>query len=65
MITLTKWEQVLSALIQLLLYLMIPWNTETRLDTAVLIIVLGIAAVYILGGIEWLIEHGLKIEIPG
>ena len=65
MIRLSLWEQIVSVIIQIALWVLYPWQAYSRWDTVLCLIVLGVCAVAILGIVEWSVEHLLKIKIPG
>lgn len=65
MIRLTWWESIVTGIIQFVLYLAYPWQTDTRMDTVLCLIVLGIVAVVLLGMAEWTAEHIFNVKIPG
>ena len=60
------WERIATAVIQFILYIAIPWETHSRCETALLLITLGVIALAILAGIEWLAwKLDIDIKIPG
>ena len=65
MVELTMWEKLLTLAVQVVLFTVFPWQTTSRGDVILLLIVLGVCSVAIVGAAEWCIEHLLGIEIPG
>ena len=65
MIKLSWWEKTLTVVIQVMLWVLYPWQTTSRWDTVLCLVTLGVMAVVILGCAEWLFEHVTKKEIPG
>lgn len=65
MLELTLWEKMLTVIVQAILFVVIPWQTASRLDVLMVLVVLGIVSVAIVGAVEWLVEHGLHVKLPG
>ena len=65
MIELNFSEKVLTITVQAVLYLLCPWQTQSRGDVILLLVALGVCAVVIVAVAEWAVEHVLKIELPG
>lgn len=65
MIELSVMEKLMTLLVQVILFVTVPWEMTSRFDTVMVLIVLGVVSVAIVGAVEWIVEHGLKIEIPG
>lgn len=58
------WEKIFTFVVQFLLYVLIPWETHSRYETALLIVTLGVISLCILAGLEWACWK-LDIKIPG
>ena len=62
--TLLWWERVFTFVLQFCLYVLIPWETHSRYETAMLIVTLGVISLAILAGLEWA-AWKLNIKLPG
>lgn len=65
MIELSVMEKLLTLLVQVILFVAVPWEITSRFDTVMVLIVLGVVSVAIVGGAEWFVEHVMKVELPG
>lgn len=60
------WEKIFTFVVQFLLYVLIPWETHSRYETALLIVTLGVISLAILAGVEWVCwKMDIDIKIPG
>ena len=65
MIELSVMEKLMTLLVQVILFVAVPWEMTSRFDTVMVLIVLGVVSVAIVGAVEWAIEHILNVELPG